>query len=53
MRGPAVIEERESTCCVGPDCVFNVDEHFNLVIEIDYARVHRALSVDVEISTAG
>ncbi|GAA4328251.1 hypothetical protein GCM10023144_13870 [Pigmentiphaga soli] len=36
--GPAVIEERESTCCVGPDCTFRIDDHYNLVVDIDYGQ---------------
>lgn len=36
LTGPAVIEERESSCSVGPDCQFTVDEHYNLVIDIEY-----------------
>ena len=32
--GPAVFEERESTCIVGPDASVLVDAHMNLVIEI-------------------
>ena len=35
LRGPAVVEERESSCSFGPDCAFWIDEHFNLVIELD------------------
>lgn len=35
MRGPAVVEERESSCSFGPDCSFSIDEHLNLVIDID------------------
>lgn len=34
--GPAVIEERESSCSIGPDCSFSIDTHFNLVIDIRY-----------------
>lgn len=36
IAGPAIVEERESSCSMGPDAVFTVDEHFNLVIDIDY-----------------
>ncbi|WP_343675822.1 hydantoinase/oxoprolinase family protein [Paraburkholderia heleia] len=36
ISGPAVIEERESSCSIGPDASFTVDSHFNLIIEIDY-----------------
>ena len=34
IAGPAVVEERESSCSLGPDCVFSIDAHFNLLIEI-------------------
>ena len=33
--GPAVIEERESTVVAGPDARITVDEHLNLIVEID------------------
>jgi N-methylhydantoinase A len=36
VRGPAVVEERESSCSLGPDCSFTVDRYFNLVIDIDH-----------------
>jgi N-methylhydantoinase A len=32
--GPALVEERESTCCIGPDARVRVDEFLNLVIEL-------------------
>jgi N-methylhydantoinase A len=32
--GPALIEERESTCVVGPGAQVRVDEMKNLVIEL-------------------
>ena len=32
--GPALVEERESTCCVGPDAKVSVDQFLNLVIEL-------------------
>ena len=32
--GPAVVEERESTVIVGPDCCFHIDEQMNLIIEL-------------------
>ena len=32
--GPALVEERESTCCVGPDAKVSVDPFLNLVIEL-------------------
>jgi len=34
-RGPAVVEERESTTVVGPDASFTLDDHGNLVIVIE------------------
>jgi N-methylhydantoinase A len=34
-RGPAVVEERETSCAFGPDCSFHVDAHANLVVELD------------------
>jgi N-methylhydantoinase A/oxoprolinase/acetone carboxylase beta subunit len=35
LRGPAVIEERETTAVVGPNAGFTIDQYGNLVIEID------------------
>jgi N-methylhydantoinase A len=35
LRGPAVVEERESTTVIGPDAGFTLDAQGNLVIEID------------------
>lgn len=35
LRGPAVVEERESTTVIGPDASFSLDAQGNLVIEID------------------
>ena len=32
--GPAVVEERESTVIVGPDCCFRIDEQMNLIVEL-------------------
>jgi N-methylhydantoinase A len=37
-RGPAVFEERETSCAVGPDCGVVVDGQLNLIIDIDYGR---------------
>jgi N-methylhydantoinase A len=34
-RGPAVIEERETSVVIGPDAHFRMDEMMNLIIEID------------------
>jgi N-methylhydantoinase A len=35
FRGPAVVEERESTTVIGPDATVTVDHFLNLVIDID------------------
>jgi N-methylhydantoinase A len=35
LHGPAVIEERESTVVAGPDARFFVDDHLNLIVDID------------------
>lgn len=35
LNGPALIEERESTCVVGPDSSVEVDRFLNLVIALD------------------
>jgi N-methylhydantoinase A len=35
IRGPAVIEERESSFVMGPDCIATVDQHLNLVVDIE------------------
>ncbi|MFL5627688.1 MAG: hydantoinase/oxoprolinase family protein [Ktedonobacteraceae bacterium] len=32
--GPAIVEERESTVIVGPDCGFRIDEQLNLLVEL-------------------
>jgi len=34
--GPALFEERETSCAVGPDCAVAVDAAGNLIIDIDY-----------------
>lgn len=36
IAGPAVFEERESSFIIGPDATATVDEHWNLVVEIDH-----------------
>jgi N-methylhydantoinase A len=41
--GPAVFEERETSCAVGPDCVVRVAADYSLVIDID---------TDTDIDTA-
>jgi N-methylhydantoinase A len=35
FRGPAVIEERESTAVAGPDTTVSIDKFLNLIIDID------------------
>lgn len=35
-RGPAVFEEPETSCVIGPDCSAVIDTHHNLIIDIDY-----------------
>ena len=35
FRGPAVIEERESTAVAGPDTTISIDKYLNLIIDID------------------
>ena len=35
IAGPALIEERESTCVIGSGHVATVDVHYNLVAELD------------------
>jgi N-methylhydantoinase A len=34
--GPALFEDRETSCAVGPDCRVAVDDLRNLIIDIDY-----------------
>jgi N-methylhydantoinase A len=36
LRGPAIFEEHETSCAIGPDAVAAVDAHRNLIIDIDY-----------------
>jgi len=36
--GPAIVEERESTVIVGPGAKCQIDEHYNLVIDMESAR---------------
>lgn len=38
IKGPALIEEGESTCVVGPSGRASVDKHGNLIMKIDYAK---------------
>jgi N-methylhydantoinase A len=39
FRGPAVVEERESTTVIGADATVNVDQFLNLVIDLDQPNV--------------
>jgi N-methylhydantoinase A/oxoprolinase/acetone carboxylase beta subunit len=34
FEGPALVEERETTCCIGPDARVHVDQFLNLVIDL-------------------
>jgi N-methylhydantoinase A len=34
FNGPAIVEERESTVIVGPDCRFHIDEQLNLIVKL-------------------
>jgi N-methylhydantoinase A len=34
FNGPALVEERESTCCVGPGARVTVDQFLNLVVDL-------------------
>ena len=38
LRGPAVVEERESTVVAGPDTTVSIDRYLNLIIDIDEPR---------------
>ena len=38
FRGPAVIEERESTVVAGPDTTVSIDRYLNLIIDLDESR---------------
>jgi N-methylhydantoinase A len=35
ITGPAIVEERESTAIIGPDAHGSIDEHLNLIIDIE------------------
>jgi N-methylhydantoinase A len=35
IHGPALFEERETSCAVGPDCTVTIDSRDNLIIDID------------------
>lgn len=41
VEGPAVFEERESTCIVGPDSTVLVDSYMNLVVDLDIENLNR------------
>lgn len=36
IKGPALIEERESTCVIGPDDKVVVDERYNLIADLNF-----------------
>jgi N-methylhydantoinase A len=36
IKGPAIVEERESTVVAGPDTTLRVDDYLNLIIDIHY-----------------
>jgi N-methylhydantoinase A len=36
IHGPAAFEERESTFIAGPECTVTVDDHWNLIADIDF-----------------
>ena len=38
FRGPAVIEERESTVVAGPDTTVSIDRYLNLIMDLDEPR---------------
>ena len=38
FRGPAVVEERESTVVAGPDTILSIDGNLNLIIDIHQQR---------------
>ena len=38
LRGPAIVEERESTVVVGFDADIVIDEHLNLIVELEPGR---------------
>ncbi|MEV4150817.1 hydantoinase/oxoprolinase family protein [Amycolatopsis sp. NPDC049691] len=35
ITGPAVFEERESSCCFGPDCRIRVDDDLTLLVDLE------------------
>ena len=35
IAGPALFEDRETSCSVGPDCTVTIDIHHNLIIDIE------------------
>ena len=37
IQGPALIEERESTCVIGPDDSVVVDERYNLIADLNFS----------------
>jgi len=51
IQGPAIFEERESTCIIGPGDVGTIDHYLNLVVTI--ARPQDAASAAQEVVTHG
>jgi N-methylhydantoinase A len=41
LKGPAVFEEHETSCAIGPDAIARVDAHQNLIIDIAYTHSPR------------
>jgi N-methylhydantoinase A len=37
-KGPALVEERESTCVIGVDDSFEIDTHYNIIVDIQDER---------------
>jgi N-methylhydantoinase A len=37
IEGPALVEEAESTCVIGPSGSVSVDKHGNLLMKISYS----------------
>jgi hypothetical protein len=37
INGPAIVEERESTTVLGPNSALVIDDHLNLIVEMNIA----------------
>ena len=37
VKGPALVEERESTCVIGVDDSFEIDTHYNIIVDVQVA----------------